>query len=172
MTQGLIKGNINQAINVLIGKCFAINRMLDRGMSLLDVRWKMIHTARYLHPQLAHAFTGDKFADGLSGYQASRSNETIYPATPEGNRDYNKPIDFFRDVLKEILEFQEMLYDVYDLAKDEGDLTTKKYMSSVIGNLVPYTDLVMTLIDLSENFGSENMGIALMDANIEDYVED
>ena len=48
---------------------------------------------------MAHAFTGDDFADGISSYQAMRSNETIYPATPIGDREYALPIDFFKDIL-------------------------------------------------------------------------
>ena len=38
MSKGLIDKKLNNQINELIGKCFAINRMLDRGMSLLNVR--------------------------------------------------------------------------------------------------------------------------------------
>lgn len=172
MTKGLINVLLNNKINEVIGKCFAINRMLDRGMSLLNVRWKMICTAKYLHPNVAHAFTGDEFADGLSDYQAKRSNETVYPATPIGDKEYAKPIDFFNDMLKEFIELQDMLYDAYEMSKELGDYTTKKKINSVIQNLVKYTDIAQTLIDLAENFGSDGRGIALMDASIDEYFDD
>lgn len=172
MTKGLIKEPLNNTLNALVGKCFAINRMLDRGMSLLNVRWKMVQTERILHPKMAHAFTGDLFADGISGYQASRSNETIYPATPIGDKEYNTPLDFFNDVLATLLDFQDTLYDAYDEANDTGDYTTKKFVSNTINNLIPYTDMAQTLIDLAENYGMDGRGIALMDANIEKYFDD
>lgn len=172
MAKGLIDDKLNNKINELIGKCFAINRMLDRGMSLLSVRWKMVQTARILHPKVAHAFPSAEFADGLSDYQAQRSNETIYPATPIGNREYDKPIDFFNDMLKEFIDLQDMLYDTYEAANDAGDYSTKCVISGVIQNLVKYTDIAQMLIDLAENFGSDNVGIALMDANIDEYIED
>lgn len=172
MSKGLINEKLNDKINQVIGKCFSINRMLDRGMSLLSVRWKMVKTAQILHPQVAHAFPSAEFADGLSDYQAQRSNETIYPATPIGNKEYDKPINFFNDMLKEFLDLQDMLYDTYEAANDLGDYTTKNVISGVINNLVKYTDIAQLLIDLAENFGSDTVGIALMDANIDEYFED
>ena len=53
---------------------------------------------------------------------------------------------------------------------DIGDYTTKEVISGVIKNLVKYTDIAQLLIDLAENFGSDTMGIALMDASIDKYI--
>lgn len=61
---------------------------------------EMVKTEQILHPKVAHAFPSAEFADGLSDYQAQRSNETVYPATPIGNREYDKPIDFSMICLK------------------------------------------------------------------------
>ena len=66
----LISKNLNDCLDRLIGKSFAINRMLDRGMSLLKVRWKMINSSNHLHGMLAHAYLGDKFADSISEWRA------------------------------------------------------------------------------------------------------
>ncbi len=166
----LISKEINDRLNELIGKCFAMNRMLDRGMSLLAVRWKMVNTEAILHEKLAHAFLGADFADKIGAYQAKRSCETIYPATPIGDKEYDKPIDFFNDVLKEMLSFQDTLYDTYEATKEDGDYTTKKFVNSIINTMVDYVDIAQLLIDLSENYGSDNLGIALMDANIDKYI--
>lgn len=172
MTNGLIDARLNNKLNELVGECFAINRMLDRGMSLLNVRWKMVNTEKILHPKMAHAFTGDDFADGISGYQAKRSNETIYPATPTGNKEYNSPLDFFYDILGTLLKFQDTLYDTYEMSKEIGDYTTKKFVNKIIENLVDYVDMAQLLIDLMENFGNDKRGWALMDSNIDEYFED
>lgn len=169
MTYGLIKEELNIKINSVIGKCFEINRMLDRGMSLLNVKWKMVQTEKILHPMMAHAFLGDEFADYLSDYQSKRSNETIYPATPAGDRVYEKPIDLFNDILNELLFLQDILYDTYEASNEMGDYTTKRVINQVIDNLIKYVDMTQTLIDLSENYGSDGKGIALMDANIKKY---
>lgn len=73
-------------------------------------------------------------------------------------------------MLKEFLSLQDMLYDTYEAANDIGDYTTKEVISGVIKNLVKYTDIAQLLIDLAENFGSDTMGIALMDASIDKYI--
>ena len=73
-------------------------------------------------------------------------------------------------MLKEFLSLQDMLYDTYEAANDIGDYTTKAVISGVIKNLVKYTDIAQLLIDLAENFGSDTMGIALMDASIDKYI--
>ena len=169
--KGLINPILNAKIDELVGKCFAINRMIDRGMSLLKVRWNMIQSERYLHPNVAHIFPGKEFADGLTDYQGERKCESIYPATPAGDREYDKPIDFFKDMLKEMLELQDLLYDTYELSKELSDYTTKKVINRFIGNLIEYIDIAQTFIDLAESYGSTPMGIALMDANIDEYFD-
>ena len=63
-----------------------------------------------------------------------------------------------------------MLYDTYEAANDISDYTTKAVISGIIKNLVKYTDIAQLLIDLAENFGSDTMGIALMDASIDKYI--
>lgn len=166
----LISEKLNSSLNTLIGKCFAMNRMLDRGMSLLMVRWKMVRTSEILHPALAHAMTGDKFADAISGYQGLRDNESIYPATPIGDREYRNPLMFFEDYHKENLELEDMIKDTIDQAIEEGDLSTKVFLDGLLANLTPYTAMSQTLIDLCNQYGMDSFHLQMLDANIDKYV--
>lgn len=168
---GLISEKLNNRLNELIGKCFSINRMLDRGMSLLMVRWKMVRTSTLLHPAIAHAYPGDKFADAISGYQGQRDNESIYPSTPTGNKEYNNPLEFFRDYHRENLELEDMIKDTIDQAIEEGDLTTKKFLDGLLESLIPYTAQSQTLIDLCEQYGVESFHLQILDANIKKYID-
>lgn len=167
---GLISNELNEQLNQLIGKCFAINRMLDRGMSLLKVRWKLSLASDILHPKVAHAYPGDQFADSISDYQAQRDMESIYPATPMGNREYNNPLEFFEDFHKENLEFQDMIQDAMDQASDEGDRTTKKFLSKLLYRLVPFTDLSQTFVDLCHKYGNDDFHMQVFDSVIEKYI--
>ena len=167
----LISENLNNQLNNLIGKSFSINRMLDRGMSLLGVRWKLINSAKNLHPKVSHAYPSSKFADGIQDYQASREAETIYPATPIGNREYQNPLEFFIDFYKENLEFENMIKDVIDMSIEEGDNNTKNYLDKLLDNLVPFTALSQTLIDLVTQYGNETFKLQLFDSVIEKYIE-
>lgn len=166
----LISKELNSKLDELVGKAFAINRMLDRGMSLLKVRWKMIKSSDLLHQKVAHAYPGDKFADSISDYQASRSMETIYPETPIGNREYNSPIDFFIDYFQENIEFEDMIKDVIDMAEKEDDQTTKKFLNGLLVRLSEYTSLSQDLIDIVSMCDNDKFKLLMLDSEIDDYV--
>lgn len=166
---GLISEQLNDKLNYLVGQSFALNRMLDRGMSLLSVRFKLINTANILHPKVAHIFPSSLFADGISDYQGSRDNETIYPETPIGNKEYEHPIDFFVDMLEEFISFEEKIQETVGNAFEEGDFTTKVFLESLLKNLVPFIALAQTMVDLFSTCKTpfENM---MLDAQIEKYI--
>ncbi len=167
---GLISEKLNNQLNELIGKCFAINRMLDRGMSLLMVRWKMIESSKILHELVAHAYPGDKFADSISDYQGLRDMETIYPRTPVGDRDYNSPLDFFKDYMNENIELEDMIKDSIELAMKDGDYSTKKFLDGLYSRLLPYTALSKDLVDLVSNCENDKFKLMMLDSDIDDYI--
>lgn len=166
----LISDKLNSQLDDIIGKCFAINRMLDRGMSLLKVRWKLIHTSNTMHPKVAHAYPAEKFADGISDYQAERGNETIYPATPIGNKEYNTPLDFFMDYYNENIELENMIKDAIDESVEEGDNTTTKFLNDLLMRLSPYTALSQDLIDLFGKCDNDAFKMQILDFEIDDYI--
>lgn len=167
---GLISEKLNHELDLVRGQAFDLNRMLDRGMSLLEVRWKLIKSAEILHPKVAHAYLGDLFADSISAYQASRDNESIYTATPAGDREYNSPLDFFLDYHRENLKFENMIKDAVDEAIDEGDTTTKVFLDGLLNRLVPYIALSQTLVDLTTQYGNDAFHLQVMDSVLEKYV--
>lgn len=166
---GLISEKLNNELNNLIGEAFAINRMMDRGISLLNVRWKLIQTATAIHKPVAHQYSGF-FADGISDYQGQRDNESIYPATPIGNKEYNSPLDFFKDYHSENLKFENMIKDVIDEAIEEGDSTTKVFLDGVLKDLTPYIALSQTLVDLATQYGNDPFHLQVMDSVLKEYV--
>lgn len=166
----LVSENLNNQLNELIGKCFAINRMLDRGMSLLTVRWGMIRTSEILHPKIAHAYPSDKFADSISAYQALRNMESTYPLTPVGDRDYKIPIEFFKDYFQENLEFEDMIKEAIITAKDDEDYQTKKFLNGLLNRLVPYTAFSQDLVGLIDSCENDNFKLMMLDSNIEKYI--
>ena len=167
---GMIPDILNYQLNNLIGKCFEINRMLDRGMSLLMVRWKMPNASKILHESVAHIYPSDVFADSISDYQGLRDAESIYPATPAGDRDYNSPVDFFRDFVAENREFEDMIKDGIELAERESDYTTKNFLNGLLNRLVPYTALSLQLVDMFEACENDKFKLMMLDAEMEDII--
>lgn len=168
---GLISEKLNNELNQLIGQAFAINRMMDRGISLLAIRWKMPLSAEALHEPVAHLYPSSRFADSISDYQAQRDNESIYPMTPAGDRDYSFPIDFFKDYHRENLKFESMIKDTVDEAIDEGDTTTKVFLDGLLSRLTPMIALSQTLVDLATQYGNDAFHLQVMDSVIKGYVK-
>ena len=167
---GLISEKLNNMLCEIIGECFAINRMLDRGMSLLDTKFAMKNTAALLHPGLAHVFLGSKFADGIGDYIGSRNNLVYYPATPIGDKDYIAPLEFFKDLYTHMINLQTMTYDAIDEAVEEGDYSTKVFLDGFLKNIVEYTDIAQTLIDVFNSYGFSSVNLQLLDANIDKHI--
>ena len=167
---GLISEKLNNMLCEIIGECFAINRKLDRGMSLLDTKFAMKNTAALLHPGLAHVFLGSKFADGIGDYIGSRNNLVYYPATPIGDKDYIAPLEFVKDFYTHMINLQTMTYDAIDEAVEEGDYSTKVFLDGFLKNIVEYTDIAQTLIDVFNSYGFSSVNLQLLDANIDKHI--
>lgn len=167
----LISDKISKLLDDLIGEFFNTNRMLDRGMSVLAVKFKVPHTSNYVHQNLAHIYIGDKFADKIGDYKLLRDCDIIYPATPIGNRDYSSPVELFKELYERNLFLEDTIKDLIDEAKEEGDLSTKKMLNHVLEDLIEYTAISKNLVDIFEPCGTDSFKLTLIDAEIEDLLE-
>lgn len=167
---GLIQEELNNMLNELVTKCFSINRILDRGVSVLNIKFKMLNASNVIHHNIAHAYLGDKFADSISDYQSSRNNLTIYGETPKGDRDYNTPLEFIQDYYNLNLELQDMISDTIDKAIEIGDNTTKIFLDGLLYRLSEYTAISITLVDLFTDYGSESFNLQMLDSVIDKYI--
>ena len=50
----LISEKMSETLDSLIGEFFEVNRLLDRGMSVLAVKYKLTNTSNFVHQSLAH----------------------------------------------------------------------------------------------------------------------
>ena len=166
----LLSDKMSKTLDELVTECFAINRFLDRGMSILSVKFHMKKTESILHPHIAHAFPGDLFADGISGYKDSRDCLTVYGATPMDDSDYDTPLDFINEFYGKILKLQSDVYDATEEAIEEGDHTTKVFLDGLTNNVAKFTEQAQTLVDLFEDYGSGSVNLQLLDSNIEHYI--
>lgn len=166
----LINKELNNMLDNLVGKCFAINRMLDRGVSILSIKFKMIQASEIIHQKIAHVYPSDVFADSISTYQGERGMLTIYPFTPVGDKDYSSPLDFIKDYYKENIELQDMICDTIDKSIEIGDHTTKVFLDGLLNRLSKYTSLSINLVDLFESYGNGNFQLQALDSAIKDYI--
>ncbi len=155
MKSGLISNDLNNSLNSLVGECFLGNRILDRDMSLLSVKFVMNNTVKYLHTGFSHKYP--LLADKISDYQGSRNNLTVYPATPEDASDYDTPLDLFNRFYSYQVKFEDSIKEVIAQSEDEKDITTKEFLEQFLLELSKYTDQVILLCDKAELYGSNYM---------------
>ena len=160
----LISEELNLKIDSLIGKCFEFNRLLDRQMSVLDTKFCLPKTSSILHLKVAHKFPA--YGDVLSDYQSARNNLTVYPPTPFGAKDYDKPLDIFEEMLSFMQGFENDVYEVCESAELENDYMTKVFLDSFLLSLVPMTKQFLLLLDKCEAYSD----MQLFDSNIEDWI--
>ena len=160
----LIPDKLNSKLDEIVTKCFCGNRIADRGMSILSVKFAMNKTEKYLHQSLAHKFP--KLADEVSGFQDSRNNLTVYGLTPEDKYDYSNPSEFFERMLEYMYELESIISEASELAK-EDDFATYSFLLKFIGSVSEVTSQCILLADKSQAYKDDIMGF---DHRIEDFV--
>lgn len=162
--KSLIPDKINAGLNEIVGKCFEGNRIADRGMSILSVKFAMNKTEKILHEKLAHLFP--LLADEVSSYQGDRDNLTIYAETFKDDTDYNSPTDFFERMLGYMNELETLVSEVSENAFEE-DPTTYTFLCQFLLRIVKVTAQCLLLVDKAEMYNKDWMSF---DHNIEDFV--
>ena len=160
----LISNKLNTKLDEIVTKLFEGNRICDRGMSILNVKFAMNKTEGQLHPKLAHAFPA--LADKVSEYQASRDNLTVYGATPLDASDYVTPLAFFEKVLDYMMDLESLIGQSVEMAKEE-DWSTFTFLSGFLKDIAKVTAQCLLLVDKAEMYGDD---WKLFDHNIEDFV--
>jgi len=164
----LISENLNNSLDLLVQKCFEGNRILDRQMSQLEVKFVMNKTASILHPKLAHQFP--LLADEISSYQGSRNAMTKYLETFTDSTDYNNPNEVFVKFLDYMKELEQSVIEVMEIAIDEKDIMTHAFLQSFLLELKPFTNQALLLVDKINAYGNSSLSWMLFDSNIKSFI--
>lgn len=113
----LISDILNSKLDEIVTKCFEGNRIADRGMSILAVKFAMNKSESILHAKVAHLFPA--LADIVSGYQDSRNCLTFYGTTPSDRSDYVSPLEFFDKLYYFMLDLESLISETIDMAEED-----------------------------------------------------
>ena len=169
MGEGLLTTEVKAALEEIVAKCFYNNRMLDRIVSILSVKFVMPVTGDIIHHRLAHLYPN--IADLVSDYMAERNCTTIYNETPAGNQDYDSPLDCFNYMLELNLDLENIVKKAIKVSHDEGDYTTTVFLDSFLRMLIPITDDMLLLVDKATMYGNSNLSWMKYDNDIEDFYQ-
>lgn len=150
----LIPEKLNSKLDMIVTKCFAGNRMADRGMTILGVKFAMNKSESILHAKIAHLFPA--LADVVSEYQSSRDNLTFYGATPADNTDYATPLEFFEKLVEFMIDLESLVVEVMEDAVTE-DMSTYAFLLEYLRKLNPVTGQCLLLLDKAENYKDDWM---------------
>jgi len=161
----LISQELNTILDSLVTEAFTCNRILDRSMSLLSVKFKLLKTSELLHAKFAHWFP--QAADLVSNLQDSRGMLTVYGATPLANFDAVSHIELFEMFLDEFVKYQDMIEDAIDASILEKDRMVEAFLKDYLLKLNPYIQSAMNVLDVARMYGTEPLGMQLFDNEIE-----
>lgn len=165
MATQLLSEKMNDGLNKLVQRLFWGNRLLDRMMSVLSIKFVMNKTSGTLHPILAHSFP--LMADVISDYQDYRNCMTVYLDTPTNGTDYKDPLELFTTFLDYMTELEKLIHDTIDMAEKEKDRTTKVFLEQFLNLIIPYTGQALLLHDKAEAYGEDWMDF---DRDIENFL--
>lgn len=161
----LISEELNTEFSNLVGKLFTLNRICDRGVSVLSVTFAMNKSSELIHKHFCHL--PPTLADSISEFQDSRNCLTVYPATPIGDKNYQKPIEFFQELLDFIIIFEGEMDNIREIAKESGDYASMVFLDSFMLKIIPLTRQCLLLVDKANAYGEDYQSF---DHRIEDWI--
>lgn len=164
---GYLQPEAKAALEELVGHCFYCNRMIDRMMSILSVKFVMPNSESILHPNIAHWYPA--ISDLITEYMDGRDSTTIYPATPIGNQDYEDPKTMFKEMLKLNLLFEDKIKATMDLVIEEKDYSTKVFLDSLLLKVLAMTSKIILLVDKAERYGDTDIDMMRFDDDIHNF---
>lgn len=165
----LLNTPVEDSLNLLIQRLFLGNRILDRMMSNLTVKFVMPKTESILHEKLAHSYP--KMADYFSGHMEDRNCMAKYLVTPEDVTEYTNPMEIFNKYLEYQLELEELVCECISIAKDDGDMMTELALKEFLsGSLKKYTKQALLLVDKFDIYKDSKINWMHFDNQIEDFV--
>lgn len=164
----MISDVVNNQLNLIVQKCFLGNRILDRMMSILSIKFVMNKTSNLLHVLISHAMP--LLADEISDYQDSRNVLTIYLDTPKDDSDYDTPLQLFETFFNFMEELEQSIDDGIRIAKENNDKMTKIFLEKFLLQINNYTAQAILLCDKAEMYGNNTMAWMSFDRHIEDFI--
>lgn len=165
--EGLINEKIKLSLEEIITHCFYINRIADRIVSILSVKFVMPNLAELYHHKYAH--WAPAYADLFSEYMDSRDCTTIYGETPKGDQEYDNPLDCINKSLEMNIYLEKLLKKAIQVANDNQDYTTRVFLEKSLLEVIPVTASLLLLIDKMELYGDTPKDWMKLDHDVKDF---
>lgn len=153
----LISKQTSDALDVLLGAFFDLNRTTDRMVSVMQNKFSMPKASSVIHHHIAHLYP--LLADKCSEIKDRYNMTSVYPETHRDARDYENMKDMFETLLKENVNVYELIKLTYKVAEENGDFNVgadlidiMRLFSEVVGQIYTLRDKGVELVDKFDQF--------------------
>ena len=160
-----VSKSTQDALMEIIKQCFIENRVLDRFVSVLGVKFACNNMANLIHQNIAHYFP--EISDQIGELCLERYNISVeYGATPEAKEDYNSVTEMMQILEDRIIDFQNMFIAVEKVAFENNDLQVFADLSKLMEGYNQISEQAILLNDKMKYYGEDR--IMAMDKDIRD----
>lgn len=149
----LISKETSDALDILVGAFFDLNRTFDRCVSWMQNVWSMPQAADIIHHKLAHLFP--LFADKVTEIKDQYNMTSVYPETHRDNREYQNLNDMFTTVFEECAEVYTMMKMVKKTTKEHDDFNVLVGLHEIMRQYNIVMGQVYTLKDKAEQLSND-----------------
>lgn len=149
----MLSNKTSDALDVLVGACFDMNRTMDRMTSIMQNVWSMPQAADIFHHKLAHLWP--LLADEVSGFKDQYNMTTVYPETHRDGREYKNLFDMMSVLLKEVEGVYEIVRQTYYIAKENRDFNANVMLQDFMRKLTTVISQIITLRDKAERMSTD-----------------
>ena len=149
----MLSERTSEALDVLVGALFDMNRTADRQVSWMQNMWSMPQAAEIYHHKIAHVFP--LLADEISGFKDKYNLTTVYPETHRDAREYTDLFDMMSTLYKEIEGVYEIVRQTYYIAKEEQDFNANAMLQDFMEKLTEIISQIITLRDKAEKMPTD-----------------
>jgi len=161
----IVSKNTQDALMEIIKMCFTENRVLDRLVSVLGVKFACNNSAKLIHHNIAHYFPA--LSDNIGQLCLERYNISVeYGETPSASEDYSSVTEIISILEKRIIDFQTMFMGLCKITFDNNDFHVFADLQDLLENYNKIVEQVILLKDKIGVYGENN--VASYDAHIQD----
>lgn len=160
----MLSEKTSEALDILVGALFDLNRTMDRQVSWMQNIWAMPQAAEICHHKLAHLFP--LLADEISSFKDKYNLTTVYPETHRDAREYRDLFDMMGTLYDEVESVYEIVKQIYDIANEERDFNVNAMLQDFMEKLTDVISQVITLRDKAEQMPTD---YDVYDAHIKDW---
>lgn len=149
----LLNDKTSQALDVVLGGYFDLNRTFDRAVSVMTNDWAMPKAGDIIHHKLAHLFP--LMADLVSEFKDNCNIASVYPATHMDDRTYDNLQSMMTTLLDECETQYKMIALAYKVAVEEGDFNAQSMLVDLMNKHTIVIGQVHTLYDKSSQMPTD-----------------